>query len=200
MGGIFTPQPFLNFPPRMDEGQGKEHSIGQLGLNVELSLQWAWLSVFFLLGKLSLMLDLVDGPPWGQPSWTSRTLDFEVIAFLFLLSLACLLSHRGMRFPGILRRKGTTLTCFKNMDLFLAWIKAALPLIHPRSLFIMWLGPRGPANNPVFVVLALCFMHFFSQKPPRSSGYCIIRLYTPLGICHLSLYIEKSISTTLPLT
>ena len=75
------------------------------------------------------------------------------------------------------------LTCLENTGLFLAWMKAALPAIQPQSL-LSAVGPKAPANNVVFLVLALSFTHiFFSQKPRRSSGCCLIRLYTPLGFC-----------------
>lgn len=93
----------------------------------------------FLLGKLSLMPHLVDGSSGGQPAQTSRRLDFEVIAFLFLL-LVGLVSHKRMRFLGALGRNRAMLTCFEIIGLFLAWTKAALPAIQPRSLIhnVVW--------------------------------------------------------------
>lgn len=96
--------------------------------------------------------------------------------------------------------RGTTLTCFENTGLFLPWIKATLPTIQPRSLFIIQLGPKAPANSSVFLVLACPSCIFFSQNPHRSNGYYTIRPYKPLEFCRLLLYLEKSFSTISPLT
>lgn len=60
------------------------------------------------------------------------------------------------------------LTCFENTDLFLAWIKAVLPTIQPRSLFILQFGLKAPTNKLEFLVPALSFMHvFFSEAPQK---------------------------------
>lgn len=135
----FSLQTPSNSLPRIGQSQEKEHLIGQLCRRIKLSLQWAWLGVSFLLGKLSLMPHLVDGSSGGQPAQTSSRLDFEVIAFLFLL-LTALFSLNRMRFLGALGRKGAMFTCFEIVGLFLAWIKASLPAIQPRSLIhnVVW--------------------------------------------------------------
>lgn len=61
------------------------------------------------------------------------------------------------------------LTYIENTDLFLAWIKAALPTTQTRSLFILQFGPKAPANNVGFLVLVLSFMHifFFSEASQK---------------------------------
>lgn len=89
------------------------------------------------------------------------------------------------------------LTYLENIDLFQTWIKVAFPAIQARSWLIMQFRPKAPGNSPIFLVWALSSEHiFFFSFRSFTEAVTII----PLGFCHLSLYIEKSLTTTLPLT
>lgn len=140
---------------------------------------------------------VVDGSLRGRPVQTSRSLDFEVTAFLCTPHCLVYCPTEGMRFPGVLRRKGVTLTCFENIGLFLAWMKVTCNTAKITIHNVVW--AQSPSKVPVFLVLCLSLLHTFyfsPQKLHRSSCCCSVRLQASLGFCHLSLHGKVSYHST----